>query len=162
MARAMLRAPAAALTVVLAAVLAAAGAAGCSEDQTPCEAAESLQQAIDNVAEVELSDEAIGGLNGALLDLGRALEDAEEAGAPADLVDDIEQEVEDLQRSLGPAAEGETGGTVTHVVRFEASDVVRRGKAANNEDGRWRMENGFNPSSILHPLWLRLLLTPLR
>lgn len=68
-------------------VLAGTVTAACSEDQTACEAPESLEQAITNVRQVELSDEEIGGLNGALLDLGRPLEDAQEAGAPAEQVD---------------------------------------------------------------------------
>src|SRR5918997_3526238 len=109
MACATFRAPALAVAVVLAGVAPAA----CSEDQSACDAAESLQQAIDNLSEIEVSDEAIAGLNGALLDLARSLEDAQEAGADADLVDDAEDEVEDLQRSLGPAQEGEAEASVS-------------------------------------------------
>jgi hypothetical protein len=112
MARATLRGPAVALAAALVVGLAGAATA-CSEDQSACEAAESLQEAIDNVAQVELSDEAIAGLNGALLDLSRSLSDAEEAGAGEDLVDDVNREVEDLQRALGPAAEGEAEASVS-------------------------------------------------
>jgi hypothetical protein len=113
MARATFRGPAARLAAALVVGMVGAGTAACSEDQSACEAAESLQQAIDNVSQVELSDEAIGGLNGALLDLGRSLEDAQEAGASEELVDDVTREVEELQRALGPAAEGETEASVS-------------------------------------------------
>jgi hypothetical protein len=113
MVRATFRGPAVTLAAALVVGLAGVGTAACSEDQSACDAAESLQQSIDNVSEVELSDEAIGGLNGALLDLGRSLEDAQEAGAPADLVDDVTEEVEELQRALGPAAEGESEASVS-------------------------------------------------
>src|SRR5262245_12451588 len=109
MARAVFRGPAAALVVVLAGTVTAAA---CSEDETACEAADSLEQAIANVRQVELSDEEVGGLDGALLDLGRSLEDAQEAGAPAPQVDAVEQAVEDLQRALRPIAEGEAETSV--------------------------------------------------
>jgi hypothetical protein len=111
MARATFRGPAAALAILLAGGL--AGTTACSEDQSACEAAESLQQAIDEVREIDVSDEAIAGLDGSLLNLSRALEDAQGAGASEDLVDDVNREVEELQRALGPAAEGEAEASVS-------------------------------------------------
>src|SRR5262245_54882362 len=121
MARATFRGPFAAMAVVLAGAMTGA----CSEDQTACEASDALEQAITNVRQVELSDEEIGGLNGALLDLGHSLQDAKEAGAPAATVDIVTQEIEDLQHALGPVAEGEAETNVSlNAFAPQVSDVI--------------------------------------
>lgn len=91
-------------------VLAAAALAvtACSEDQTACEAVDSLQLSADQIRQVEAEDEGVAGLAGALLNLSRAAEDAAEAGASRDEVDELQSDIEDLQRALGPSAEGES------------------------------------------------------
>lgn len=100
--------PVRAMTVVLVAIAMTAGGEACSGDRTACEAVESLQRAADQVRAIDVGDESVMGLSGALLDLSLAAEDAAEAGASREDVDALNDDLAELQRALGPVAEGES------------------------------------------------------
>jgi hypothetical protein len=90
----------------------AAGA--CAEDESTSEAVVSLEQAAQDLRDVDILDEGVAGVNGALLNVSRAVDDvAETCDAVSDQADDFNDGIEDLLRALGPAAEGETDAALT-------------------------------------------------
>ncbi len=97
-----------------AALIVGAAGAGCSSDESTCDAVDSVENATEQLREVDIEDEGTAGLNGALLDLNRSLDDLTDADEGlSHAVDDLEDGIEDLLRALGPSAEGETNEALT-------------------------------------------------
>jgi hypothetical protein len=90
------------------------GGAACSEDQSTPEAVESLQEASQDLRDIDILDEGIAGINGALLNVSSAVEDvAESCDAVRDPADDLVDGIRNVLRALGPSQEGETDAALT-------------------------------------------------
>ncbi|MGH9111633.1 MAG: hypothetical protein ACRDZN_04945 [Acidimicrobiales bacterium] len=97
-----------------AAVLIVGAAGGCSSDESTCDAVDSVENATEQLREIDIADERAAGLNGALLHLDRSVGDLTDADEGlSDDVTDLKAEIEDLLRALGPSAEGETDAALT-------------------------------------------------
>jgi hypothetical protein len=109
--------------VAVVGVVTLAGAA-CSDDDTACETVTDVREQVDHVRGLDIEDESVAGLRGALLGLGRSLDDLDDlddlGDKTEDALDDLDDRIDGLVASLGASSEGESDNT-TDLAALDAS-----------------------------------------
>jgi hypothetical protein len=111
-----------------AAVTLAFSLAGCSDQAAVCDSVDALQASVDNLGDINLSENGVGAISGSLSQIESDLRQvkADASAEWSDQVDGIEADTDELSTTVETAQEGATAATLGAVgtaVRTLLDDV---------------------------------------
>jgi predicted extracellular nuclease len=111
-----------------AAVTLAFSLAGCSDQPAVCDSVDALQASVDNLGDINLSENGVGAISGSLSQIESDLRQvkADASAEWSDQVDGIEADTDELSTTVETAQEGATAATLGAVgtaVRTLLDDV---------------------------------------
>lgn len=100
---------AACLAAVLAASCLAFGTASCASEPGSCKAKRNFNEAIAELARVDIEEQGTAGLRGAVANVGRAADDLADAAdkKDTDAYDQLKSDIDGLLEVLGPATDND-------------------------------------------------------